>query len=130
MLAAAGCGEEGVTPPSPEAQLAIENVAKWYGKFRQNNASKTPANEEEFLAFVEKDLKQAGITLDRDKLLTSPRDGQKYVVLYGPPITNNSETNPVVHEREGSGGKKLVAFEFGTVREVTDAELQNLLAGK
>jgi hypothetical protein len=127
LLAAAGCSEGGTTPPSAQDQQTIRNVANWYGKFRQNNGGKTPANEAEFLAFIEKDM---GKPVDRALLLTSPRDGQEYVVLYGKPISTNPEKNPVVHEKVGSGGKKLVAFEFGSFREVDDAELQTMLAGK
>jgi hypothetical protein len=127
LLAAIGCSEGGTTPPSTADQQAIRNVANWYGKFRQNNGGKTPTNEAEFLAFIEKDM---GKPVDRALLLMSPRDGQEYVVLYGKPIAANPEKNPVVHEKVGSGGKKLVAFEFGSFREVDDAELQTMLGGK
>jgi hypothetical protein len=119
-----------VEPPSVEAQQSIQNVAKWYGLYRQNNGGKTPPNEAEFLKYIENTLKGRGDTLDPDQLLTSPRDGQRYVVLYGEPISTNPEKNVVVHEKEGDGGKKLVAFEFGSFREVEDAELESLLAGK
>jgi hypothetical protein len=64
------------------------------------------------------------------KLLVSPRDGQKWVVLYGKPRPANPERSVAVHEKEGYDGKKLVAFEFGYSQEVDDAELQKFLALK
>lgn len=125
LLAASGCGE---SPPPPENRGAIENVAKWFQLYH-TRTGKPPQNEEELVTFVESELSQRGQTLDREKLLTSPRDGQKFVVRYGEPLSNNQEENWVVREQEGYDGKVLVANEFGSSREVDEAELQSLWAG-
>ena len=127
FLAAPGCG--GGAPP-PDGQLAIENVAKWYQLYRADNRGKPPANEDAFIAFIQNKLKGRGDTVDRGQLLTSPRDGQEFVIHYGKPTSNNAERNVAVYEKEGYRGKKLVAFESAWCREVDDAELQSLLAGQ
>ena len=127
-VVAPGCGLGGGAPP-PEGQLAIENLAKWYQLYRADNAGKPPADEDTFIAFIESKLKARGDTVDRDQLLTSPRDGQKYIVQYGKPTSANMERNVAVYEKEGYGGKKLVAFESAWSQEVDDAELQSFLAG-
>jgi hypothetical protein len=62
--------------------------------------------------------------------MTSPRDGQKYVVQYGEPTSMNPERNVAVYEKEGYGGEKLIAFESGWSQLVDDAKLQLLLSGK
>ena len=129
FLLAPGC--LGNSSPPPEGRLAIENVAKWYQLYRSAHRGKTPPSEEEFLTFVESDLKsKRNVDLNREEFLTSPRDGQKFVVNYGKPTSTNQERNVAVYEREGYDGKKLVGFEFGNSQEVDEAELQSLLAGE
>jgi hypothetical protein len=126
LSAAPGCSSKG--PPPPEGQLAIEDVAKWYQTYREFNGRKSPASEQVFVAFIEGELKKRGTQADVQQLLTSPRDKQKYVVIYGKPPPKNPERSVAVHEKEGYDGKKLVAFELGYSQEVDDAELQKFLA--
>jgi len=110
--------------------MAIESVATWYQYYRAEHRRRPPANEEEFTAFIQSKLDERDQTLDRDKLLKSPRDGQDYIVQYGKPISNNPDRNVAVYEQEGYRGKKLLAFEAAWAKEVDDAELQSLLAGE
>lgn len=128
-----GCGDGGSVGPPGEGRLAIERVGTWYNQYRVNHGGKAPPNEEAFVAFVESKLKERGDTLNRDELLTSPRDNQKYVIAYGEPITVDADRNVAVYEKEGYGGSKLVAFESGAMvrsQEMEDAELQKLLPAK
>ena len=125
---ASGCGEPG-GPPPPEGQLHIENVAKWYSKYRADHRGKPPKDEATFIAFVSGMLKERNDTVDPDQLLTSPRDGQRYVVTYGKPTSNDMEKNVAVYEKEGYRGNRLVAYESGWSEEVDEATLQSLLAG-
>jgi len=125
LLAAPGCGPG---PPPPEGQLAIEKVAKWYQNYRAGNRNRPPANEKQFEAYISDRLQARGDPTDVDQLLTSPRDGQRYVVRYGKPNSKSMDRNVAVHEKEGYDGKKLVGFELGYAKEVDDAELAALLA--
>jgi hypothetical protein len=122
-----GCGKAG--KPPVEGRLAIENIAKWRQLYQAKHARKPPENEAAFIDFIEKEMKQRGDTFDRDAFLVSPRDGQKYVVRYGKEA-NLSENTVIVHEKEGYGGKVLVAFESARSSEVDAAELPSLLAAK
>jgi hypothetical protein len=128
LLTAPGCSSKG--PPPPEGQLAIEDVAKWYQVYREFNGRKAPPNEQAFIAFIEGEWRKRGTQADIQALLTSPRDGQKYVVMYGKPAPKNPERSVAVHEKEGYGGKKLVAFELGYSQEADETELQQFLALK
>jgi hypothetical protein len=131
MLMVAGCNLGG-GPPPPEGQLAIENVAKWYQLYRADHRGKAPPDEDAFVEFIQERMSARGETVDREQLLTSPRDGQPYVVQYGDAAgkSRNIEKNVAVYEQEGYRGKKLVAFEAAWSREVDDPELQSLLAGE
>jgi hypothetical protein len=129
LITAPGCDFGGGAPP-PDGQLAIERVAKWYQYYRAENRGKPPPDEDAFIAFIEAKLQARGDTVDPDQLLTSPRDGQRYVVQYGTQNSTNMERNVAVYEKEGYRGKKLVAFESVWNKEVDDAELQSILAGK
>jgi hypothetical protein len=131
-LSATGCGESGAVGPPGEGLLAIESVATWYQQYRVKNGGKAPPDEEAFVSFVEGEKKIRGETLDRDKFLTSPRDKQKFVIVYGKVISANGE-NVAAYEKEGYGGKKLIGVESGAFvrgREIDDAQLQKLVAGK
>ena len=127
LALATSCGPG---PPPPEGQLAIEEVAKWYKHFRVSNRNRPPANEKQFVKYISGRLKARGNPTDVDQLLTSPRDGQRYVVRYGRPNSKRMDRNVAAHEKEGYGGKKLVAFELGYAMEVDDAELEEFLARK
>jgi hypothetical protein len=129
LLAFPGCTSK--SAPPPEGQVAIEDVVKWYQMYREFNGKKAPPNEKAFVDFIALKLKDRGTSMEEiQKLLISPRDNEKWVVLYGKPAPANPERSVAVHEKVGYDGKKLVAFEFGYSQEVDDAELQKFLALK
>jgi hypothetical protein len=123
-----GCGK--AAPPPVEGRLAIENIAKWRQLYLANHGRKPPANEAEFVDFIEKKMKERGETFDREAFLVSPRDGQKFVVQYGSKSAKLDENSVAVHEKEGYDGKVLVAFESARSAEVDAAKLPSLLAAK
>lgn len=128
-LATAGCGGVSHSPPSGEAMLAIEDVAKWYQLYRAGNAGKQPADEDAFLAFINSKLTERGQEAgDRKELLTSPRDGEPYVVRYGKVSSRDQEGDLVAYERNGVNGTKLIVTELARSREVDESELQSLLS--
>ena len=123
-----GCGTGSDAPPSVESLVAIENVGKWYQVYRAKNAGKPPQDEEAFLAFVNAELTGRGqAAVDAKKLLTSPRDGEPYIVLYGKIVSNDPERNLVAYEQTGSNGTKLIVTELARSRVVDESELQSLL---
>lgn len=127
-----GC-EEQITGPSVEERLAIESVAKWYQYYKSQNRGKAPKDEAAFATFIDKQLEgRSGEVETAEEILTSKRDGEKYVVLYGADAgkSKNMDKNVALYEQVGVGGKKLVAFEAAWAKEVDEAELQSLLAGQ
>ena len=125
---APGCGTTG--PPPTDGRLAIENIAKWRQLYLANHGRTPPADEAAFVNFIEKKMNERGERFDRDTFLVSPRDGQKYVIQYGSESVNLGENSVTVFEKEGYGGKVLVAFESARSSEVDAAELPSLLAAE
>jgi len=62
-----------------------------------------------------------------DELFVSDRDGQPLVVVYGIPPGNS---DVVVYERTGVGGKHLVGHRIGMVEEVDEARYKDLPVSK
>lgn len=130
VLALTGCGRGSNDPPSVEALMAIENVAKWYQLYRADHGGKQPADEGAFLVFINSKLAERGQeTTDREELLTSPRDGEPYVIRYGEVSSRDQERNLVAYEKIGANGMKLIVSELARSREVDESELQSLLSG-
>lgn len=116
-------------PKPPSGILEIEKVANWFHRFRRLHRGKAPKSEEEFIQFIEEEFDKLGGEVDAVAMITSPRDGQTFEMLYGKKSkSKNPEENIACYEREGYGGKKLVAYETGISKEVDDAELQALLS--
>lgn len=126
LCAFAGCLSSDVPPI--DGRLEIENVAKWRQLYCADNGGKPPADEAAFLAFIQKKLAERGDTSPADDMLISPRDGKKYVIMYGKDSAKLSEFSVAVHEQEGYGGKVLIALESARSREVDASELPSLLA--
>jgi len=120
-----GCGTR--QEPTPEGELHIQDLAGWYQKFRRANRGRYPPNEQAFATFIGSSLKQAGDSRDPQELLTSPRDGQKYVVTYGKATSPAPNTSVVAYEKEGVDGKKLIVFETKESKEVDDTQLKSLV---
>ncbi|RIK71198.1 MAG: hypothetical protein DCC67_20400 [Planctomycetota bacterium] len=88
-----------------------------------------PANEQQLKDYIAKNGQE---TLQRlnvesvDALFTSERDGQPFVVLYGP-RPKEMTVDVVAYERTGVDGKRQVASSLGTIREVDEAEFRELV---
>jgi hypothetical protein len=128
VAALVGCNEQLAEVPAGEDN--IQQVARWYQDYRSANGRKHPPNEQAFAAFIKSRSTQQGTPIDPQQLLTSPRDGQKYVVTYSKPTSSDFMKAVVAYEKEGVDGKKLVVFETKASKEMDDAELKALLAGK
>ena len=122
-----GCGK---SAPPPLDKTAIEDVAGWHRVYCIAHGQKLPPDEAAFVGFVETKLKERGQEFDAATFLVSPRDGQKFVIQYGKGFVNPGSDSVVVHEKEGSGGKVLVATQLGRSSEVDAAGLPTLLQSK
>jgi hypothetical protein len=126
LAVALGCTSS--AGPPPEGRLAIENVGKWHQLYGAAHGGQPPADEKAFVAFIEKKLAERGQQFD-PSMLVSPRDGEKYIVLYGKKPPTPGTDAVVVREKTGHDGKVLVATHLGRSREVDAAEAAGLLPG-
>ena len=121
-----GCG-----PPAPPAgEVEINKLATWFQYYRTEHRGKAPKSEEELVAFIKKEYEVAPEkTPDMEQLLTSPRDGQRYVVMYGAKQKSrvDLEKNLACYEAEGVNGKRLVAYESAWTEELDQAALDAIL---
>src|SRR5262249_11318649 len=81
-----------------------------------------PQNEAEFKKYI---ALQKGRMLDvlhvdnPDELFVSERDGQPYVINYGPPA-NGKERSVVAYEKDGVNGNRMVGYMSGVVVELDE----------
>src|SRR4051812_26525159 len=96
-------------PTAHEPRLT--QLVSYYGRYVGQNKGKPPANEQELKQFIQKvDPKQ-----DVEKMFTSPRDGQPYVVRYNVKMPAGPAT-VFAYEQSGVNGKRLAAVGAGEVR--------------
>ena len=116
----------------------MKKLVTCYGTFQNNNSRdgfRGPKDEAEFRAFLESDSAQNflayvgadGVSID--DLLTSPRDGQPYTFRWEVTGSSRGSDEPVVFEKEGVDGKRLVGFTSHKFIEATDQEYDDWLAG-
>jgi hypothetical protein len=124
-LALAGCGRNAA--PSGDDALArrqMSVIAMLYGEYLQAHNNFPPKDEAAFRGFLNENggslLKLYNVP-DLDKLLTSPRDGQKFVVVYGKRIApKDSPGTPwAAHEQTGVDGKRLAVQVRGATEELS-----------
>ena len=121
-----GC--EFSNPKPPSGQLEIEKAASWFHRFRRMHRGKAPKDEGELVEFIEAEFDALGESVDAVEMLTSPRDGQTFEMLYGKKArSKNPDENIACYEREGYGGKRLVAYESLVSKEVDESELDSLI---
>jgi hypothetical protein len=85
-------------------------------------SGEAPANEEQLRACIAGSpaflvtKSQHGIRTI-DELFVSPRDGHRFVIIFGVPVAfaPGASAAPVIYERNGQDGTRFVAFANGTV---------------
>ncbi|HEY7155179.1 MAG TPA: hypothetical protein VH575_14550 [Gemmataceae bacterium] len=77
-----------------------------------------PRSEDE----LKRCFKEIGETGDPDQVLRSPRDGEPYVILYGPPLDADARDVILAYEKNGAEGKRYVLTQARRVQVMTDGE--------
>ena len=133
MAAALGCGG-GVSPTGGgdefQTRRMLGLVATFYGDFLGERGA-PPKDEADFRAFLqERSQRLENMSLSIDELLTSPRDGQPFVLVYGKRIAPPDSPNTpwAAYEKEGIDGKRLAAQVRGQIVELTSEEIAKLEA--
>jgi hypothetical protein len=126
-----GCGEVSPTGGGDEFQTRrmLGMVATFYGDFLAERGA-PPKDEATFRAFLQERSQQLErMKLDVDGLLTSPRDGQPLVVVYGKRVAPADSPNTpwAAYEQTGVDGKRLAAQVRGQIVELTSDEIARQL---
>jgi hypothetical protein len=126
----AGCrSRDGATTTDPEAKLRLERILEAYTWYIQDHR-KGPPDEKTFLAYLRKlpaeKHKRLQVGDDIDSLMTSPRDGQRYVIRYNLANLLEGDTRAVAWEHTGYGGKRFVALNMGYVEEYREEDFNEL----
>ena len=120
VLPLSGCS----TPQPDPAKENLIQFVHYYNMYAGEHQGKAPPSEDAFKQFL-----AAKKVTDSDKLFTSPRDNQPYKITYGvttAPDPSKSSLPPdqaanqviVAEEQTGAGGKRLVAYNSGVIKEV------------
>ncbi len=125
-LCLSACGS-GSDVPTGDGAEHLRRLAIEFSTYRGTHRGQTPKDEAAFRKYLENSSSQER---DIDDMLTSPRDGQPYMIRYGinVPIPSPEVEQPVIiYEQTGADGTRYVAFGTGGVNEVTEEEFQQLL---
>ncbi len=135
VAAQSGCSPDTSDPNvviSQANKTNIQRLRNLYVMYQMKNKFQGPKDEAEFKEFIKAAdvsiLEPMGVDPAKvDELFISERDNEPFVVKYGVPTTPRGSTDPVIFEKTGVGGKKMVAFLNMSEREVDDTEYQQLL---
>jgi hypothetical protein len=141
-LGVVGCAPKGAPPrnkePTREHLLLIGEAYRQ----AEDALKRAPRNADDITAYIDAD--------EPDKVLTSPRDHQRYIILWGtetlkmgmgkPPTPPRSEkdkgkapqgsTPPVLaYERDGADGKRFVLFATGRIVAMNVEDFKKTLEG-
>jgi len=97
--------QEQVAQEQEESNLTL--LKNLIGQYQARNRGQLPPNEQALRKYIEEYgqymLNKSGAATV-DDLLTSERDGKKFVVLYGKPIVVDEQRRMIAHEQEGKDG--------------------------
>jgi hypothetical protein len=119
-----GCAKSESNQTTEDAH--IKQLAVYYGLYLSKHKGKPPANEEVFKNYVAEALKSRQSQDSVDKVFTSPRDNQAYVVRFEK-SSNASKPVVFVYEKAGKDGKRFVAFSQGATELVDDTRFKELV---
>jgi hypothetical protein len=106
----------------------LRPLAVLYGKYLAAHRGQPPADEKIFREFIlslpPNELASANVT-DANAIFTSTRDQKPYILIF----TGQTAESVVAYEQEGVAGNRYIATALGDVREVSLAELQQLVPG-
>lgn len=123
LLAASGCGESGGGGKVPEASPSetLSGVVTTY-LAATRDLGRPPKEYSELEAIY------APISATPAEYLTSKRDGEKFVVVWGINLARSAPDTVIAYEKVGVNGKRMLVTLNGEVREVTDAEISKIEA--
>src|SRR5262245_9314131 len=117
-----GCHKDG-GDTEPQAKGHLRKLLALYQVYGEKN-SRGPPDERALRDFGQKltakERDEYLIGDDIDGLFTSPRDKQKYVIVYNVRLDPGGATRAIAWEADSQGGKRYVALSVGYVEEYDD----------
>jgi hypothetical protein len=129
LVSAIGCGGSGSSTSdlSLDDYGNIRSVSAMYDLYMQEHRGKTPANEQDFRAFMQTKqdvFEKTGRTIDA--VLASPRTGEPLVFVYGKPPVRSKSMSYIGYEKAPVDGKRLVIGTRGMYEELEEAEFKKI----
>jgi hypothetical protein len=115
-LGLAGCSSKPEKPRDP-GEVNLRKIVQAYD-LGEYHLHRPPRNEDELKRFLE----GLGETGDLNEILHSPRDGQPYVILFGPPLDSDARDTVLAYEKTGADGKRYVVTLSRDIKVLTDQE--------
>lgn len=136
MICTMGCS--GTTPNSAVAGANKTNIARLtnlYGLYQSHHKLKGPKDEASFKAYLSSLKPELFESIGVDpnaieELFISENDGEPFNIRYSVMSTTRGSKEPVVFEKTGSSGKRMVGFLNMVQREVDNDEYDRLLNGQ
>jgi hypothetical protein len=127
LLLSIGCGGSSESSGmSAEDYETLRSASAMFGQYMGANNGKTPPDEQAFRAFLEtkKDvLDKTGKTVD--ELLTSPRNGEPLVFVYGKkPVSGPMGMTYFAYEKTPVDGKRLVLASRGMFEQMDEVQFR------
>jgi hypothetical protein len=128
-LGGVGCGGSNGPPGSQELDTyAPRALAVFYGEFSTENGGRAPKDETEFREFLAtRSDRMAEGGLDIERVMTSPRSNQPWVVAYGSagPLQLDGRSL-VAYEPTAVDGQRLVVNVRGGLEKIEDSKFSSV----
>ncbi|MEM8677742.1 MAG: hypothetical protein AAGF97_00175 [Planctomycetota bacterium] len=123
-LLSSGCGRQ----PDSVTVSHLGLVAQAYEQFRVRHRGAAPQNLAELRTFADGSPLLEMHRIDRfDDLLTSDRDDQPMILLFGKDMIRAEGRAVIGYEAVGRQGNRLVAYEGGVIEECDSEQWEQLI---
>jgi hypothetical protein len=123
----AGCGKQSASTKMSHGDFGtLQVTSSMFASYIGENGGKTPPDEQAFRTYLEskqQKLDEQGKTVD--ELLTSPRNGEPLIFVYGKkPVPGPMGMNYYGYEKVPVEGKRLVLASRGMYEEMDEAQFR------
>ena len=113
----------------------IQRLSNLYVMYQMNNKFRGPKDEAAFKAYIAsadiESLESMGVDPNAvDDLFICESDGEPFNIRYNVPTGTRGSKEPVIFQKSGSGGRRMVGFLNMVQREVDDEEYDRLFYSK
>ncbi|MEM8945140.1 MAG: hypothetical protein AAGD11_08150 [Planctomycetota bacterium] len=137
MIAIVGCAsDDSIHSGSVDRQTRIlmSLLSVFYGEYLDSHRGIPPQDNAVFRAYMQsrsEELQRYNLQ-SLDQLLTSPRDGKPFEIVCGKrrAPSDSPDTPWAAYEQQGVDGVVMAVLVRGGVRDLSDAEIQQIVDGQ